>query len=107
MELYLLRHGIAEEGRPGSPDSSRELTQEGRDKTAAVLKLARQGGVQPSLIVSSPLIRAHQTAKIAAKELGYRGDTGLLQSLVPEGTPEQVWKDMRDRSDETAILLAG
>ena len=28
MELYLLRHGIAEDGRPGSPDSARELTGE-------------------------------------------------------------------------------
>ena len=54
MELYLLRHGIAEDGRPGSQDAARELTDEGREKTAAVLKMARQGGIQPSSILSSP-----------------------------------------------------
>jgi phosphohistidine phosphatase len=107
MELYLLRHGIAENGRPGSPDSARELTDEGREKTAAVLKRASQAGVEPSLILSSPYVRARQTANIAAKELGYRGDLELLDSLVPNGTPEKVWADVRDRADEPAILLAG
>jgi phosphohistidine phosphatase len=107
MELYLLRHGIAEDERPGKPDAARELTDEGREKTAEVVKLSRAAVGEPSLILSSPLIRAHQTAKIAAKELGYRGDIELVNSLVPNGTPEQVWADVRDRSDEKAILLAG
>ena len=107
MELYLLRHGIAEDGRPGSADSARELTDEGREKTAAVLKRAKLGGVAPSLLLSSPYIRAHQTAKIAARELDYEGDIELIESLVPHGTPESVWADIRDRADEAAILLAG
>jgi phosphohistidine phosphatase len=106
MELYLLRHGIAEDARPGTSDSARELTAEGREKTAAVLKLARRGGVSPSLILSSPYLRAHQTAKIAARELEHNGDIELADSLVPHGTPENVWADLRDRSDEPAILLA-
>jgi phosphohistidine phosphatase len=107
MELYLLRHGIAEDGRPGSSDAARALTDEGRERTAAVLKMARQGGVQPALILSSPYVRAHQTAKIAARELEVEGEIGLIDSLVPHGTPEKVWADIRDRSGERAILLAG
>jgi phosphohistidine phosphatase len=106
MELYLLRHGIAEDARPGASDSTRELTAEGREKTAAVLKLARQGGVSPSLILSSPYLRAHQTAKIAAQELDHNEDLEFTDALRPHGTPEKVWAELRDRADEPAILLA-
>jgi phosphohistidine phosphatase SixA len=32
MQIYLLRHGIAEDAKPGQPDAERPLTDEGRDK---------------------------------------------------------------------------
>jgi phosphohistidine phosphatase len=107
MELYLFRHGIAEAGRPGRPDSSRELTDEGRGKTADVAKLARKSGVRPSLILTSPYARARQTAQIAAEVLGYEGDVLPIDSLVPHSSPENLWKDIRDHAEQNAILLAG
>ncbi|MDP9170388.1 MAG: histidine phosphatase family protein, partial [Acidobacteriota bacterium] len=82
MEIYLLRHGAADDGRPGSPDSARELTREGRRKTSEVLKMARNAGVAPAVILSSPYVRARQTAKIAAEDLGYEGEILIAQSLV-------------------------
>jgi len=107
MEIYLFRHGIAEDGEPGKPDSSRELTPEGHKKTAEVLKLARKAGVRPTLILTSPYARARQTAQIAADELGYASDILPVDSLVPHSSPENVWKDIRDHADQTSILLAG
>jgi phosphohistidine phosphatase len=107
MELYLFRHGIAEDGRPGNPDSARQLTDEGREKAAAVAKMARRTGVRPSLILTSPYQRARQTAQIAAEELGFEGNILSTDSLVPDSTPENVWRSIRDHADETAILLAG
>jgi len=107
MELYLLRHGAAEDGRPGTSDSARQLTDEGREKTASVLQAARRAGVNPSLILSSPYIRAKQTADIAAKELQYKGQVELIESLTPHGTEERVWADIRDYSEEPSVLLAG
>jgi phosphohistidine phosphatase len=107
MEIYLLRHGIADDGKPGRPDSARELTDEGRRKTADVLKLARKAGARPSLILSSPYVRARQTAQIAAVELAYEGHILPVDSLVPHSSPENVWKDIRDHGHEEAILLAG
>jgi phosphohistidine phosphatase len=107
MEIYLLRHGIAEDGKPGRPDSARELTDEGRRKTADVLRLAKKAGVRPALILSSPYIRAKQTAQIAAAELGYEADILTVESLVPHSSPENVWKDIRDHGHEPSILLAG
>jgi phosphohistidine phosphatase len=107
MEIYLLRHGVADDGQPGSPDSGRELTEEGRKKTAEVVKLARRSGVRPTLILTSPYARARQTARIAAEQLEYDGQVLAVESLVPHGSPEGVWQDLRDHGDETAVLLAG
>ena len=107
MELYLFRHGIAEDAPPGRPDSSRALTTEGRQRTAAVAKMARRAGVAPSVIASSPYVRAVQTAEVAAKEFGYEGDLMRMPSLVPHGSPEAVWGDLRDLRDESAVLLTG
>lgn len=106
MEIYLFRHGIAEEGKPGRPDSSRELTDEGRRRTADVVRLARKAGVQPTMILSSPYARAQQTAKVAAEELGYEGHILQTEALVPHSSPESVWKEIGDHADEAAVLLA-
>jgi len=107
MELYLFRHGIAEDGKPGSPDSDRTLTDEGRAKVAEVVKTARRAGVEPSLIVSSPYKRAVETAQIAIEGFRYKGDLIRTDSLVPHGHPEKVWSELREYSDQPSILLAG
>ena len=107
MELYLFRHGIAEDGGPGLPDPKRALTDEGKRKAAEVVKAARRAGVEPSLIVSSPYVRAVETAQIAVEGFGYRGDLVRMETLVPFGSPEKVWAELRDYREEKAILLAG
>jgi phosphohistidine phosphatase len=107
MEIYLFRHGIAEDAAAGEPDSSRKLTDEGKEKTAAVAKLAREADVRPSAIISSPYVRAVETARIAARELGFEGELITAPELVPHGSPENVWNVIRERREDDAILLAG
>jgi len=106
MQIYLLRHGIAEDGKPGRPDSERALTEEGRDKLRRVLKRARSAGVEPTVILSSPYKRALETAEVAAAELGYKGKIVRVNALVPEGMPAEVWEEIRARRGEDALLLA-
>jgi phosphohistidine phosphatase len=106
MDLYILRHGIAEE-RGGGPDSGRALTEEGRTKLRRVLQRAAKAGVAPSLILSSPYKRALQTAEIAAEALAYKQKIGQTQALLPEADVEDLWREIRAHGDETAILLAG
>ena len=106
MEIYLLRHAIAEDGAPGRPDAERALTAEGRDKLRRVLKRARQAEVAPSLILSSPYRRAMETAEIAAQMLAYPGRIVESRSLVPDGSPHEVWDELRTHRSESAILLA-
>ncbi|HTX34479.1 MAG TPA: phosphohistidine phosphatase SixA [Bryobacteraceae bacterium] len=106
MEIYLLRHAIAEDAPPGRPDSERALTSEGRDKLRRVLKRARQAEVAPTLILTSPYRRALQTAEIAAEALGYQGRLVHSQALVPDASPHDLWDEVRTHRGERAILLA-
>ena len=72
MEVYLLRHGIAHDDSPTGKDADRPLTEEGRRKLRDVMKAIANAGVKPDAIVSSPYLRARQTAEIAQEILGYK-----------------------------------
>ena len=106
MEIYILRHGIAEDHNAGG-DSQRALTDEGRRKLRRVLERAEKAKVEPSLILSSPYKRARQTAELAAEVLGYGKKIVEIETLVPEGSPAALWEDIRARRQESAILIAG
>jgi phosphohistidine phosphatase len=107
MDLYLLRHGIAEEGGTGMADADRALTAEGRRKLRQVLTAACDAKVSLDLIVSSPLKRALQTADVARKTLKYRGEMLKTKALQPGAPVEQVWDEIRDYHDKNCVLLVG
>ena len=73
-QLLLLRHGIAEERRDDRPDGLRSLTPAGQRRTTAVLERAVALGLQAERLITSPLVRARQTAEIALA-------TGLAPTL--------------------------
>ncbi len=107
MEIYLLRHGIAEDRSKSGRDADRRLTDEGREKLRRVLERAHSAGVSPSLILSSPYKRAIETAEIAARELGYDGKIVRVDCLTPESSPPAVWMEIVSHRHEPAVLLAG
>src|SRR5580692_981659 len=107
MEIYLLRHGIAEDAPAGQPDSERPLTPDGRKKLRHVLRTAAAAGVAPSLILTSPYKRALQTAQLAAEILEYKGELLRTKALEPGASPKSVWDEIRVHKDEARILLAG
>ena len=76
VELLLLRHGIAEERCPERVDGERALTAVGRSRTRAVAGRLVQLGLGCDQLVTSPLVRARQTAEIA-----------VVAGLVAEGSP--------------------
>jgi len=77
MKLYFLRHGIAEDQRPGHTDVERRLTDEGIEEMQAVGRGMKRLGLEFDAILTSPLVRARQTAALAADALG-------LEDLVRE-----------------------
>jgi phosphohistidine phosphatase len=116
MELYLLRHGLAQHGlaeqRPAEErsathrDSDRVLTAEGIVQLQRVMELARDAGVRPSLIASSPYARAKQTAAIAARTLEYRGKVLHSPAFAPDSSPFRAWEEVRAHDGETSLLVA-
>jgi phosphohistidine phosphatase len=71
MELLIVRHGIAvEPGMPGMKDEERPLTEEGMQKFKEVARGLAELLPRPDVLLTSPLVRARQTAEIAAAAWG-------------------------------------
>lgn len=83
-KLYFIRHGQSEMNTRNlwAGVTNTPLTDEGRRQAKAAGYAAKDLGID--LIVSSPLVRAHETAKIVAKEIGYPGEKILINSLLIE-----------------------
>jgi phosphohistidine phosphatase len=82
-ELYLIRHGIAAERGTGA-DEERALTPDGIRKTQQVAQRWVELGLQFELILTSPLVRAQQTAEIL-KAVGLSQQLEVSDFLVPDG----------------------
>lgn len=105
MQIYLLRHAIAEESRPGQADRARALVPEGRKKLKEVLRLARQADIAVSLILSSPYRRARETADMVADLLSTEAELLESTTLQPDGRAEQVWQEIRAHKDMDSVML--
>jgi phosphohistidine phosphatase len=66
--IWLLRHGDAEDG-DGKPDAERELTEKGRRQATVAGKALAELGVKVDACLTSPKVRARDTAELACKEL--------------------------------------
>ena len=104
MRVTLIRH--AEAGDDAPRDESRALTARGRADARRLGRALARRGVRFSLIVTSPLVRAVQTAEIVAAAIGYRGRMPATDLLVPEAAAARRGRVPRDRSaDETSVAL--
>lgn len=72
MELLLLRHGKAEDFS-ASGDAARELTAKGRERTRLMAQVARRIDCLPDLVLTSPRVRARQTAEVFCESAGIDG----------------------------------
>jgi phosphohistidine phosphatase len=110
MQLYIVRHGIAiDRDDPKCPaDPDRFLTQEGSERTRQVAKGVAGVGVVPDLFVSSPFLRAFQTAEIFADELEYsKNKIRKSDLLLPGAEPLQLFRELAKDKDLSSIFLFG
>jgi phosphohistidine phosphatase len=108
MILYLVRHGLAvDRADPKSPaEAERPLTAKGVQKTrAAALGLAELK-VKPDVLISSPFVRAAQTAEIFAETLGYSvNKIKVSNALLPSANPAEILKEItRLRAKELMVF---
>jgi phosphohistidine phosphatase len=66
MKLYIMRHGPAEDESPTGRDANRALTKSGRARVHAVAQSLVDHNEAPLAILSSPLVRAFQTAQVVS-----------------------------------------
>lgn len=105
MELYIFRHGIAEEISRSGHDRDRELTSEGEERTRAAGKALRKLGVKFDAALSSPYARAWQTAEIIVKELECREKLEACEALASGQPAAGVIAELKKRSRECSSLL--
>jgi phosphohistidine phosphatase len=92
--LYFLRHGAADRDQWDGSDFERPLTPRGAERTSCVARALARAGAAPDLVLTSPLVRALQTARIAAESL----DAPLaVEELLAPGFS----------ADALAVILAG
>ena len=110
MELYLMRHGIAADRADGrwSRDSERPLTEEGIAKMREIAKGLSAAGVAFDTIISSPLVRARETAGIVARVQGSAVEVEETAALAAGATsPAAVYAAIGKGSKDARILLVG
>lgn len=110
MNLYLLRHGLAvEPGTPGyAHDAERPLTPEGKRKLKQVAAAMKALELDFDLILSSPYVRAADTAEIIATELDARKRLQLSPELAPGGSSKRLLERVKElRPPPEQALLVG
>jgi phosphohistidine phosphatase len=109
MELYVLRHGRAEERGADYPDDSRRpLTPEGRERIVKVAAAMALLGVRYDRLLTSPFARARETAEIVARAHGTKEMLEEASELAQGRGPEGVLRKLRrDHAKRDAILLVG
>ena len=96
MELYLLRHGLAAEksDRRYPDDRDRPLTQQGQKRTLSVARRFKALKWSFDLILTSPLLRARQTAEITASVLGCKSRLRVSTHLAPGGDQRKLVQEL-------------
>lgn len=111
MELYLLRHGKAEESHSSiSSDAKRRLTESGRMDLEEIASGIVSLGIRPDVIISSPLVRAKETAVIVSKHFSKNKSVpkiAIWQDLKPESSIYQTHKNLISMAPDSHVLLVG
>jgi phosphohistidine phosphatase len=108
MNLYIIRHAIAvDEGSPEyEEDSQRPLTDKGKKKMRQIAKGLRALGVDLDMVISSPYVRAKETAEILADVFKMK-DVTFSDNLIPMGDPDLLIAEMNEKYSVNSIALVG
>jgi phosphohistidine phosphatase len=109
MNLYIIRHAIAvDRGMPEyEDDSQRPLTEKGKKKMRQIASGLRTLGVDFDLILSSPYIRAKETAEILADVFKTKTGVAFSENLIPIGDPDLLISEINEKYSVNSIALVG
>jgi phosphohistidine phosphatase len=106
--LYLVRHAVAEERSDEWPDDAkRPLTHEGRVRMRQVVAGLRELDPDIDVVLTSPLVRAVQTADLLVDGLKPRPSVRVAPVLALDGTPAKVAEVVAAVRDARGLALVG
>ena len=109
MELYFLRHAIAAE--PGTVhvahDSERPLTAEGIEIMQKAADGMRRMGLNVDHVVSSPYLRASETAQIVVEKIAFKGKVVFSDALTPDAKFKDFFKLLKEFKPNEKVLFVG
>ena len=110
MQLYIVRHGIAiDREDPKCPsDPERYLTGEGVEKTKEVAKGLAKIADTADLLLTSPYVRAVQTAEIVADQLDYpKQKIRKTDALLPGAEAQQLFRELAKDKNQSTVFVFG
>jgi phosphohistidine phosphatase len=108
VELYLVRHGIAEERGDAWPDDSkRPLSEAGLSRLRKSVRGLDRMGVSLDVVLTSPLVRTRQTAEAISSGLESHPSIVSVEALGPGGAFNALMLDLEKHSKRTRIALVG
>jgi phosphohistidine phosphatase len=107
-EIYVIRHGLAEERGDAFPDDAkRPLSEDGISGMRKAARGLARLGVTIDVVLTSALVRAKQTAELVAGGLNPRPPVSTVESLAPGGTYQEIVADLEKQSRRKRIALVG
>jgi phosphohistidine phosphatase len=108
-ELYVMRHGLAvtRGSVRFSDDAQRPLVPEGKEKMREIAGGLKRMGFEVDWIVTSPLVRAADTAGIIAESLASSVPVDVCDAMRPGGSPEDLLAFLAKRPNFRRVLVVG
>ena len=100
VRILLVRHADAVSESTGLPDENRYLSPAGRQQVRGLAALLAESGLELGAVVTSPLVRAVQTAELLVRWLDWSGAVEASQSLAPAGASVRATADWLTRRAE-------
>ena len=107
MNLYIIRHAIAVEEDSSGDDSQRSLTDKGRKKMRQIAKGLRILGVEFDMILSSPYVRARETAEVLNDVFKNKKQIAFSEHLVPMGDPTALIAEIKEKYSVNDLAIVG
>lgn len=107
MEVWIIRHAIAQDASPDVPDSDRALTGRGRKRFRVAVDGLRNLGVEAGCVLHSPWLRAAQTAELLTPLLPQADGTVIPCPLLCASPASDLLSMIAVHAEAGSVLIVG
>jgi len=103
--LYLVRHAKSSWDHPGMSDAERPLMEKGIERSQRIIGFLKERSILPDLFISSPAIRAYETAKLFATGLGYSQEKIRIEQKIYDGYYDKILDVIYGTNNDVGSLM--